>query len=506
MAELLKSFLTVKYKLHNPSQRRRAMLLDTMRRAHLGYDKLLRVCQTDIEELAGIKELKLRNDAYKTLTKKLQDLAKPLPLGNGPKQAIQADVLAQAESYRQLKLEDGNTGYPSVARLNVEETDFEQAIEGLANATTVIEEDEYRDLLATLSRPGLPRPLNILKNRVDGGALILKDHVGRLFVFINLLPKSAKRKRQVDLSGLSDTRTGEVMSRKTSGGDIFPLEASEWHNEKFLSKGTLQSSRLIYDGKDFYFAATFQFEAPVREPVNYLGIDRGIVILAAWSVVNGDGMPIEEGSVSGQRLRTVQRRQEQQQKETQSKGKIYKSKTRRHIADEEVHKAANEIVAAAVKHNAIVVMEDLKTISMGPHHARPKGARRGGFRRMLTRAQYMKLKHFVGYRLLLEGYPPLRRGKPNYIEIHPAYTSVTCSKCGNRDKASRESQALFVCSSCGYKENADLNASKMVAGKGIHFDKVVKGKKKGQKLKEHEQFLAWYANMKNGGGVHANGP
>jgi hypothetical protein len=194
MAELLKSFLTVKYKLHNPSQRRRAMLLDTMRRAHLGYDKLLRVCQTDIEELAGIKELKLRNDAYKTLTKKLQDLAKPLPLGNGPKQAIQADVLAQAESYRQLKLEDGNTGYPSVARLNVEETDFEQAIEGLANATTVIEEDEYRDLLATLSRPGLPRPLNILKNRVDGGALILKDHVGRLFVFYQPAPEKCKTK------------------------------------------------------------------------------------------------------------------------------------------------------------------------------------------------------------------------------------------------------------------------------------------------------------------------
>ena len=33
--------LTARYKLHNPSQRRRAraMLLDAMRRAHLGYDK-----------------------------------------------------------------------------------------------------------------------------------------------------------------------------------------------------------------------------------------------------------------------------------------------------------------------------------------------------------------------------------------------------------------------------------------------------------------------------------
>ena len=65
----------------------------------------------------------------------------------------------------------------------------------------------------------------------------------------------------------------------------------------------------------------------------------------------------------------------------------------------------------------------LKTISMGAHQRRPKGARRGGFRRMLTRAQYMKLKHYVDYRLLVEGFPPIRRGKPTFIEVHPAYTS-----------------------------------------------------------------------------------
>jgi putative transposase len=229
-------------------------------------------------------------------------------------------------------------------------------------------------------------------------------------------------------------------------------------------------------------------------------------LLAAWSVVDASGKRIDEGWISGERLRSVQRRQEQEQKETQRKGKIYRSKTRRHIADEEVHKAANKIVAAAVKHNALVVMEDLKTISMGPHQARPKGARKGGWRRMLTRAQYMKLKHYVGYRLLLAGFPPIRRGKPSYIEIHPAYTSVTCSKCGHKDKENRQSQALFLCTKCDHKENADVNASSMVAGKGIHFDKVVRGRKKGQKLKEHEQFSAWYVDLKNGAGGHANAP
>ena len=123
---------------------------------------------------------------------------------------------------------------------------------------------------------------------------------------------------------------------------------------------------------------------------------------------------------------------------------------------------------------------------------------------MLTRAQYMKLKHYVGYRLLLEGFPPVRRNKPGFIEIHPAYTSVTCSKCGHRDKESRQSQVLFLCTKCSHKENADVNASNMVAGKGIHFDKVVRGRKKGKKLKDHEQFPVWYQELINGVGAHEN--
>ena len=165
----------------------------------------------------------------------------------------------------ELKKSDPNTSYPTTPRLNVEEPDLEAALEGLANSQTILEENEYRDLLAKLSRPGIPRPLNILKNRVGDGALILQDDKGRLFAYINLLPRTAKRKRTVSLEGLMDTRTGEIMAGSTSGGDLFPLEGSRWHTEKFLSQGTLQSSRLIYDGQDFYFAATFQFEAPVRQ-------------------------------------------------------------------------------------------------------------------------------------------------------------------------------------------------------------------------------------------------
>jgi len=506
MSDVVTSFLTVKYKLHNPSKRRRAMLLDAMRRAHLGYDKLLKRVREDVEAIVDITERQERTDAEKELTKKLQALAKPLPLGNGPKQAIIADALAQSKSYVELKKADPNTSYPTTPRLKVDQVDYDAAVDGIANSQSILEENEYRDLLAKLSRPGLPRPLNILKNRIGDGALLLQDDNGRLFVFINLLPKTAKRKRKVDLTGLIDTRTGEIMQKSTSSGDIFPLECGKWHDEKFLKQGTLQSSRLIYDGKDFYFAATFQFEAPLREPTNYIGVDRGIELLAAWSVIDDKGRKLDAGYHGGERLRSFQRRQEQDQKDTQRRGKIYTSRTRRAVADEEVHIVANKIVDMAAKHNAVVVLEDLKTITMGPHQKRPKGARKSGFRRMLTRAQYAKLKHCVDYRLKMEGFAPLRRNSPSYMEIHPAYTSLTCAKCAHQDKESRQSQAVFVCTKCGHKDNADENAAVNVAAKGIHFDQIVKGRKKGQKLKDHEQFSAWYADLKNGGGGHADGP
>ena len=111
-------FLTVKFKLHNPSQRRKALLLDAMKRTHLAYDKLLKAIESDVRATIGppklftkIKKVQEgseegRKEATADLKKeiqngmlkgrslypelnrirvKLQDLAKPLPLGNGPK-------------------------------------------------------------------------------------------------------------------------------------------------------------------------------------------------------------------------------------------------------------------------------------------------------------------------------------------------------------------------------------------------------------------------------------
>ena len=53
------------------------------------------------------------------------------------------------------------------------------------------------------------------------------------------------------------------------------------------------------------------------------------------------------------------------------------------------------------------------------------------------------------------------------ITVNPAYTSQQCSHCGHVDKHNRESQAIFVCQSCGMRMNADVNAAINICERGI---------------------------------------
>ena len=46
--------------------------------------------------------------------------------------------------------------------------------------------------------------------------------------------------------------------------------------------------------------------------------------------------------------------------------------------------------------------------------------------------------------------------------VQSFYTSQTCPHCGCIDKENRKSQEDFECVECGYKSNADLNASRNI--------------------------------------------
>ena len=53
---------------------------------------------------------------------------------------------------------------------------------------------------------------------------------------------------------------------------------------------------------------------------------------------------------------------------------------------------------------------------------------------------------------------------PGRVEkIRPAFTSQRCSACGHVDRNSRESQAVFRCTACGFACHADVNAAINIA-------------------------------------------
>ena len=61
--------------------------------------------------------------------------------------------------------------------------------------------------------------------------------------------------------------------------------------------------------------------------------------------------------------------------------------------------------------------------------------------------------------------------KTTVVKVNPKYTSQTCSECGAVDSKSRISQSGFVCTSCGFISNADVNAAKNIKEKGILLDR-----------------------------------
>src|SRR5699024_1524400 len=48
-------------------------------------------------------------------------------------------------------------------------------------------------------------------------------------------------------------------------------------------------------------------------------------------------------------------------------------------------------------------------------------------------------------------------------KVQAAYTSQTCAECGYCASGNRESQAVFRCASCGHRDNADVNAARVIA-------------------------------------------
>jgi putative transposase len=106
----------------------------------------------------------------------------------------------------------------------------------------------------------------------------------------------------------------------------------------------------------------------------------------------------------------------------------------------------------------VIRVEDLKVANMTRS---AKGTAQRPGRNVRAKAGLNRGISRSGWGLLVRR---LEDKAPRRVEkVPPAFTSQRCSACGHVDGRSRESQARFRCTACGYACNADVNAARNVA-------------------------------------------
>ncbi|MBT2508743.1 transposase [Streptomyces sp. ISL-98] len=207
-----------------------------------------------------------------------------------------------------------------------------------------------------------------------------------------------------------------------------------------------ESDLLYRDGMWFLMATCEVPEAePNANPVDFLGIDLGVVNIATTS----DGQIMAGRALNRVRVRERGLRQKLQKKNTPSARRRLKKRRRKEArrAKDINHKIAKHLVAEAERTGRGIALEDLTGI-------RERVRLRKAQRATLHSWAFHQLGEFIAYKARRAGVP--------VVHVDPAYTSRTCAECGHIDKANRVSQARFACRSCGFVDHADRNGSRNI--------------------------------------------
>jgi len=206
-----------------------------------------------------------------------------------------------------------------------------------------------------------------------------------------------------------------------------------------------------------------------------VGVDRGVAVPAyassgavyAFSPVQQQRMARQER----QRLRW-QRRMARRTKGSsgwhQARKRVARTHTyARNARKDFAHKASHDLVTAPGVR--MVVMEDLQVANMTRrpkakvdsrgHHA-PNGARaKAGLNKGILHSAWGQIKTYVQYKA--------PRNNVLFLTVPAHHSSQECAVCGHVHSDNRLSQSRFVCQRCGHVDNADHNASRVIARRGV---------------------------------------
>jgi transposase len=200
--------------------------------------------------------------------------------------------------------------------------------------------------------------------------------------------------------------------------------------------------------------------APITPPGNgqAVGIDRGVAVSAALStgeLLHVPGLAVRER----RRMRRLERKLARARRGSDRRGRVRHAIARLRARETDRRKDwAEKVSTDLARRFDVIRVEDLKITNM-TRSARGTAQHPG---------RNVRVKSGLNREIMRSGWGLLVRRledkAPGRVEkINPAFTSQRCSACGQVDPKSRESQAVFWCTACGFACNADVNAARNIA-------------------------------------------
>jgi putative transposase len=221
-----------------------------------------------------------------------------------------------------------------------------------------------------------------------------------------------------------------------------------------------KSYRVTMDRAGRWHVAFAVIPAPIPAPGNgrAVGIDRGVAVAAALST--GELLPCP--ALTGReraRLRRLQRRLARARRGSNRRGRVRHAIARLKARETDRRKDWAEKASTGIARRFdLIRVEDLQ---IGNMTRSARGTRGNPGRNVRAKAGLNRGILGSGWGLLVRR---LEEKAPGRVEkVSPAFTSQRCSACGHVDAKSRESQARFVCTACGFAGHADVNAAINIA-------------------------------------------
>jgi transposase len=221
-----------------------------------------------------------------------------------------------------------------------------------------------------------------------------------------------------------------------------------------------KSYRVTMDRVGRWHVAFAVIPEPVPAPGNgqVVGIDRGVAVSAALStgeLLHAPALTARERI----RLRRLQRTLARATRGSNRRGRVKHAIARLKARERDRRKDWAEKVSTGIARRFDVIrVEDLK---IGNMTRSAKGTRENPGRNVRAKAGLNREILRSGWGLLVRR---LQDKAPGRMEkVKPHYTSQRCSACGQVDRDSRQSQAAFRCTACGFAGHADVNAAINIA-------------------------------------------